>query len=128
MNDFSKKVRSALGKAKKGVKRSMATDSHREASKYLEQGRKKYNDKHYESAEKYFQRAVDADGQYALAHYMLGLVMYRRDESEGAIRSWNRCIALDRTSKTAAKAYAKLEAHQKKTGQSIAELEDRLKG
>lgn len=127
MSDFNKKIQSVLGKAKKSVKRSMATNNHREASKLLEQGRKKYNNKHYESAEKYFQRAVDADGHYALAYYMLGLTKYRRDESEGAVRAWNRCISLDKTSSAAGKAYAKLEAHQKKTGQSITELEERMK-
>lgn len=128
MEELGKKIQSTYEDMRKKLKRKMSTASHKDASRYLEIGRKKYNAKKYDEAEKCFQKAVNADGQYALAHYYLGLVLYKRDDSEAALRAWNRTIVLDKHSEIAGKANRKIEQHQRKANQSIEHLKDRLKG
>ena len=128
MSDFGDKLQSAFGELRRNVKRRFATDSHREASNYLEQGRKKYNDKKYKEALKLFQAAVDADGHYALAQYYLGLALYKTNDSEAAIRAWNRVIVLETDSDLALKANNKLEQHARRAGKTIEALKNRLKG
>lgn len=128
MSDFGDKIQSAFDGLRRGVKRRFASDSHREASNYLEQGRKKYNDKQYKEALKFFQAAVNADGHYPLAQYYLGLALYKTEDSEGAIRAWNRVIVLDKDSDIALKANKKLEQHARRSGRTIEALKSKLKG
>ena len=128
MSDFGEKIQSVFGGLRKNVKRRLATDDHRDASRCLELGRKKYNEKKYKEALKLFEEAVDADGTYPLAHYYLGLALYKRDDSEGAIRAWNRVLMLDKDCDVALKANKKLEQHARRAGRTIEALKDRLKG
>lgn len=127
MSDLGDQIQAFVGGLRKKVRRNMATEDHRDASRYLEIGRKKYNEKKYKDAEKCFQKAVDADSHYALAHYYLGLVLYKRDDSEGAVRRWTRAITLDKNSDVALKANAKLEQHKSRANKSIEELRGRIK-
>ncbi len=127
MSDLGDQIQSFVGGLCKKVRRSMATEDHRDASRYLEVGRKKFNEKKYKEAEKYFQKAVEADSHYALAQYYLGLVLYKRDDSAGAVRRWTRAITLDKHSEVALKANAKLEQHKHRANKSIDELRSRIK-
>ncbi|HIA46887.1 MAG TPA: hypothetical protein EYN96_02655 [Candidatus Hydrogenedentes bacterium] len=127
MADFTDRIKSALGKVRKEAKHKMASSGHKEASQYLEKGRKKYNSKDYKVAGKFFQKAVDADIQYAMAHYYLGLAKYKLNDSEGAIRSWNATIDLGSGSEAAVKADKKLEHHEQRTNRSVNQLQERIK-
>jgi len=127
MADITDRIKSALGKVRKRAKRNMATTAHKEASQFLEKGRKKYNSKDYKLAAKFFQKAVDADTRYAMAHYYLGLARYKLNDSAGAHRSWETTIELDSGSDAAIKADKKLEQHKKRTNRSVNQLEDRIK-
>ena len=122
MADFTDRIKSALGKVRKEAKHKMASSGHKEASQYLKKGRKKYN-----VAGKFFQKAVDADIQYAMAHYYLGLAKYKLNDSEGAIRSWNATIDLGSGSEAAVKADKKLEHHEQRTNRSVNQLQERIK-
>lgn len=101
-------------------------ENHREASSLLERGRKYYNRKDYEKAEDYFRRSLLADTGYVRAHYFLGLVLYKRNDAEGAIGAWKRATELNPSDPSAAKAQSKLRYVGKHVSQTITELEDRL--
>lgn len=127
MSDFGDRIRAALEKVRVETKRKLATTTHKEASQFLEKGRKKYNDQEYKHALKFFEKAVDADNDYVMAHYYLGLAKYKLNDSEGALRAWHNTIALDKESKYAIKADAKITQHKNRAKRSINQLEDRLK-
>jgi len=103
------------------------TESHRDAAKNLERGRRHYNKKQYLRAEDLFRRATMADDSYALAHYYLGLSLYKLDKSTDAIKAWERAIFVEPGSKAAFKADKKLEHAKKHMNRTIAELEERIK-
>lgn len=128
MSDFVDKIQSTIGDLRKGVKRRLASDHHREASKYLEQGRKKYNAEKYKEALKLFDAAVDLDSHYPLAQYYLGLALYKTDASDAALRAWNRVLEIDKDGDVALKANKKIEQHKRRTGRSVESLKNRLKG
>ena len=126
-SEFTDKIKNTLGKIRKDAKRKIAAPNHKEASQFLEKGRKKYNKKDYKIAEKFFQKAVDSDRGYPMAHYYLGLAKYKLDDSRGALREWEITINLDTTSKYAIKADAKIGEHKQRANQSVNQLEERLK-
>jgi tetratricopeptide (TPR) repeat protein len=105
-----------------------AKSHHREASSYLEQGRRLYNKKDYAGAEELFRQAAHADTRYPLAHYYLGLCLYKRDEAEDALKAWQRAIDVGPGSEAAFKADKKIEYARKKMNATIAELESRVRG
>ena len=105
----------------------MVPGNHKKPSKYLEQGRKYYNKKKYTHAKRYFKRALEIDPLYPLAHYMMGLVLYKQDDTGAAKRHWEQAIKIDPTSDVAAKADKKLKLVNAKVQQVIQTLEDRQK-
>ena len=125
--EITDRIKSALGKVRKEARHKLASSEHRDASQYLEKGRKKYNKKDYKTADKFFTKAVQADSQYAMAHYFLGLSQYKLKDSDAAMRSWNAAINLDPGSKYAIKADEKIQLHKARTNRSVDHLEDRLK-
>ncbi|PCJ56864.1 MAG: hypothetical protein COA73_11435 [Candidatus Hydrogenedentota bacterium] len=105
----------------------IAKTHHKEASGYLEQGRRLYNKKDYSGAEELFREAVHADTRYPLAHYYLGLCLYKRDKAEDALKAWERAIEVGPGSDAAFKADKKIEYARKKLNLTIAELESRVR-
>jgi len=100
---------------------------HKQASMLLEKGRKAYNKKDFENAEDHFRRAVLADESYVRAHYFLGLVLYKRDDAEAAIRSWKRAAQLNPSDPYAAQAEKKIRYVGKHVNRAISELESRIR-
>jgi Tfp pilus assembly protein PilF len=101
---------------------------HKQASRYLEQGRKYYNSKQYSRAEQYFSKATEWDPHYALAFYYRGLAAIKLNDSDAANRYWQRAIDVDPKSDAAAKAERKLSYIQRHIRRVTSELEDRQKG
>ena len=128
MANFKERIQSALGKVRREAKHTLATPEHREASRLLEKGRKKYNAKDYLTARQFFQKAVDTDHEYAMAYYYLGLAKHKLNEPREALKCWERAILLDPGSKAAIKADEKLESNKKKIAKSVGQLENRLHG
>ena len=100
---------------------------HTQASALLERGRKHYNKKNFEKAERYFRKAVLADESYPLAHYYLGLSLYKRDDATGAIKAWKRTREIAPTDPAAFKAERKIEYAQKHLNRALSELEGRAR-
>jgi len=107
--------------------RSIDESDHKRASGYLERGRVYYNKKRYEKAEHYFRKSIDRDPQYALAHYYLGLALYRKDDSSAAVRAWNRAKEVEPGSDAAAKADKKLDYVKGHMVRVINDLEERIR-
>lgn len=131
MADFTRQIQSKLQglipRFRKSTRHWMASGNHNKAARYLEKGRKYYNKKKYSTAERFFKRALRVDPLYPLAHYMMGLVFYKRNDTRGAKRHWEQAIKTDPTSDVAAKADKKIESINAKTKQVIQALEDRQK-
>ena len=131
MADFKQgkqtKLQALAAKFKKKTKHRMASVDHKKASRFLEHGRKCYNEKKYKKAERYFQQALDADGLYPLAHYMMGIIFLRRDDTRSALRYFEQAIKIDPASDVARKADKKIELINAKVQNVIQALEDRQK-
>ena len=104
-----------------------SSSTHREASGYLEQGRRSYNSKDYAAAEESFRDAILTDSKYSLAHYYLGLCLYKLDKSGEAIKSWQRAIEVGPGSDAAYKADRKINYAKCKVNKAISDLENRMK-
>jgi tetratricopeptide (TPR) repeat protein len=102
-------------------------DNHRDAAKSLERGRRYYNKKQYLRSEDFFRRAATADDSYALAHYYLGLALYKMDKSEEAVKAWERAIHVGPGTKAAGKADKKIEYVKKHMNRTITELKEQIK-
>ena len=100
---------------------------HKRASGHLEHGRRYYNKKKYVKAEEYFRSAVMEDAGYALAHYYLGLALYKQDLSDKAIGCWTRAAKAEPGSDAALKAQKKLEFVRKHMNQVIDQLESQIR-
>ena len=97
-----------LVKRRRLASRGVDADDHKQASDYLEKGRRYYNEKRYERAEHYFLKAIGYDAGYPLAHYYLGLSYYKLENTELALKSWKRVIQIAPDSEAAAKADRKI--------------------
>jgi len=124
-NTWKRWIGDTLGAVRSGGAGAKAV--HKEASGYLEQGRRLYNKKDYTAAEELFRQAAHADTRYPLAHYYLGLCLYKRDKAEDALKSWQRAIDVGPGSEAAFKADKKIEYARKKMNRTIAELESRVR-
>ncbi len=131
MADFTRQIQSKLkyitSKIRKETKHVMATGDHKKAAKYLEKGRQYYNKKKYDAAGKCFAHALTVDPRYALAHYMMGLVLFKQNDSQAAKRYWEQAIKIDPSSDTAAKADKSIKALNAKAQNIITTLENRQK-
>jgi tetratricopeptide (TPR) repeat protein len=101
--------------------------NHRDAAKHLERGRLYYNKKNYFRSEELFRKATMADDSYSLAHYYLGLSLYKMDKSADAMKEWERAIHVGPGTKAAGKADKKIEYVKKHMNRTITELEEQIK-
>jgi tetratricopeptide (TPR) repeat protein len=108
-------------------KKSKGSENHRLAAKTLNKGRKEYNQKRYGKAEEFFREATELDDNYALAHYFVGLSMYKVDDADAAIRSWKRAIEVDPHSEAASKAQKKIQHVHSRASEVVDYLESRVK-
>ncbi len=108
-------------------KKSKGSRNHRLAAKALNVGRKEYNQKRYGKAEECFREATELDDSYALAHYYVGLSMYKVDDLSAAARSWKRAIEVDPKSEAASKAQQKLDHVRSKASEVVDYLQERIK-
>jgi len=112
----------AVVKKRRLAARGIDADDHKQASDYLEKGRRYYNAKRYERAEHCFLKAIKYDAGYPLAYYYLGLSQLKMENNESAFKSWKRVIQLDPGSEAAAKAERKIGAIRGRMIQVIKEL------
>jgi tetratricopeptide (TPR) repeat protein len=120
-------VRPGAKKPGSGKKKSKGNGNHRLAAKTLNKGRKEYNQERYRKAEEFFREATELDDNYALAHYFVGLSMYKVDDVDAAIRSWKRAIEVAPHSEAASKAQKKIQHVRSRASEVVDYLESRLK-
>lgn len=82
---------------------------HKIAAGYVERGREYYNKKKFKKARHYFDKAIHFDSDYALAHYYLGLTLYKMGHRNSAIAAWDHAVVSDPDSSIAIKAKSKLK-------------------
>jgi len=99
-----------------------------EAEQLVEEGRRAYNVKDYDKAEKFFRQALVADSNHCMAHTYLGYTLYKMGRLGEAEACWNRAIDVAPTLKAGDKARQKLLHLQRKKKQVVSDLEDRLRG
>ena len=121
------KIRGLVSGLKKKTKHRFSSGDHKKASKYLEHGRKYYNQKKYPQAERLFARALEADALYPLAHYMMGMILLQRDDTQAAKRSFQQAIKIDPKTDVARKADKKIASIEARVQKVIQTLQDRQK-
>ena len=90
----------------------------------LNEGLKYYNDRNYEQAARYFEKAIELDPTYQPAHSWLGAsyaYLGRKDES---LREFNRVLEIDPGTKDALSALRWIKSLEKPISIFIMELED----
>lgn len=121
------KIRDLVSGLKKKTKHTFSSSDHKKASKYLEHGRRYYDQKKYPQAERLFSRALEEDGLYPLAHYMMGMILLQREDTQGAKRHFEQAIKIDPGSDVARKADKKIASIEAKVQKVIQTLKDRQK-
>jgi len=111
---------------KRAIKGSRKPGDHHRAARYVEKGRKLYNQKRYAVAEEAFRKALLEDSKYALAHYYMGLAMYKQDKLREAIKYWTNAMQLEPGSDAATRAEKSLSRVRMQQKDVIAALEERL--
>ncbi len=99
---------------------------HRRVRKLINKGRKVYNAHGYKESEHYFRKAIHEDNRNAWAHAYLAYSLYQQGRFKDAAAYWKRAIEIDPDSEAARKAEQKLRAVERRTSETVAELEDRL--
>ncbi len=117
-NDSDRLVRTVKGSRKPG-------DHHR-AARYVEKGRKAYNQKRYAAAEDLFRKALLEDPKYALALCHMGSAMYKQEKLREAIQYWSKAAELEPGSEAAKRAEKSLSRVRMQRKQVISALEERL--
>lgn len=115
-----KKFRHAVAKVSK-------TTEEKESDEFLEAGRRAYNAKDLEKAEKFFRQALIANKNNCMAHTYLGYVMYRVGRLTEAEACWLRALDVATSLQAGEKARQKLLMLQKKKSKVVNELEERLR-
>ncbi len=91
----------------------------------VKRGMAEYNKASYGAAERYFRRAVAADGEYARAYAYLGNALYKRKQQSDAIEMWRRALALEPRSGMAKDLREKLEhLGHTSTGPIVEQIEE----
>ena len=111
--------------------RQLSTDEETEeeikrAKKLVNKGRKAYNEKNYQEAEEYFRMSINEHADYVWAHTYLGHALYYQGRTREAINAWTRATRLDTSSEAAGKARQKLQYVERKQGDVVRELEERI--
>jgi tetratricopeptide (TPR) repeat protein len=100
---------------------------HKAATAILERGRKAYNAKNYPRAEELFRQSVLEDERYAKAHYYLGLVLYKLNDAQAALRAWKRASEVDPGGPMGLKSERKIKYVKGHVDRTVNELKDRLR-
>lgn len=115
-------------KLRRVIVKAGATSSESEADQLVEEGRRAYNVKDYDKAERFFRQAIVADSNHCMAHTYLGYALYKMGRLGEAEGCWNRAIDVAPTLKAGDKARQKLLHLEKKKKQAVNDIEDRLRG
>ncbi|MDX9975098.1 MAG: tetratricopeptide repeat protein [FCB group bacterium] len=115
-------------KLKRVIAKAGTTVTESEADQLVDEGRRAYNVKDYEKAERFFRQAIVTDSNHCMAHTYLGYALYKMGRLGEAEGSWNRAIDVAPTLKAGDKARQKLLHLQKKKKQAVDDLEERLRG
>ena len=113
---------------KRVAKGATAPGNHHHASQLVEKGRRAYNEKDFERAEKYFREAIVEDPRYALAQTYLGSTYYQLNRIREATIAWTKAIEIDPSSDAAAKAQQRLRRVQMRKDAVIADIERSIRG
>ena len=105
-----------------------APSDHHHAAKLVEKGRRAYNEKQYERAEKCFNRAIVHDPQYGLAYTYLGSTYYQMQRIREADMMWAKAIEVNPHSDAAYKAEQRLRRVKATKDAIIADIERTIKG
>ncbi|MCL4691111.1 MAG: tetratricopeptide repeat protein [Candidatus Hydrogenedentes bacterium] len=113
-------------KLMRAVKGSRKPGDHHRAARYVEKGRKAYNQKRYEAAEEAFRKALLEDPGYALAHCYMGSAMYKQDKLSEAIKYWTNAVKLAPGSDAAVRAEKSLSRVRVQRKNVVTALEERI--
>ncbi len=114
-----------IAKRRELAARGVDPCDHKKASGYLEKGRRLYNQKQYLRAEEYFQKAIEYDPGYGLAHYYTGNARYHLEDSEGAVKFWKRAMEVAPDSDVSAKAMKRIMGVKGKFRRVIERMENK---
>lgn len=84
-------------------------ENRKHARKLLREGRRRFNAKDYEAAEKYFRNALAEDPECGWAYTFLGHALYHQNRQDDAIAAWQRAYEMDPASNAGLKAKKKLD-------------------
>jgi tetratricopeptide (TPR) repeat protein len=101
---------------------------HAESVKLVEEGRKAYNNKHYEKAEGLFRQAITHDASHAWAHTYLGHTLYKLGRTEEAVTAWKHAVKADPSSQAAERAQEKLDRVSQAAHQTAEQLMSNYRG
>ena len=126
VRDAASGIADDSNKLARAVKGSRKPGDHHRAARYVEKGRKAYNQKRFAVAEEAFRKAILEDSKYALAHYYMGLAMYKQDKLREAITYWTNAVKLEPGSDAATRAEKSLTRVRMQQKDVITALEERL--
>ncbi|GMV91364.1 MAG: hypothetical protein AMXMBFR82_11420 [Candidatus Hydrogenedentota bacterium] len=126
LSDAAAGIADDSDKLLRAVKGSRKQGDHHRAARYVEKGRKAYNQKRYEAAEDAFRKALLEDAEYALAHCYMGSAMYKQDKLSEAIKYWTNAVKLAPGSDAAVRAEKSLSRVRVQRKNVITSLEERI--
>jgi len=101
-------------------------ETHKHAQKLLDKGRKRFNAKDYEAAEKLFRSALAEDPGCGWACTFLGHALYHQGRHQDALAAWQRACEMDPTSDAGLKAKKKLKHVQRTQTDYLAAYQERM--
>jgi tetratricopeptide (TPR) repeat protein len=116
------------GRLKRVAKGAKAPGDHQFAAQLVEKGRRAFNEKDYERAERHFLDALVEDPRYALAYTYLGSTYYHLQRIREAALMWTKAIEIDPHSDAASKAEQRLRRVQMRKKAVIADIERSIRG
>jgi tetratricopeptide (TPR) repeat protein len=126
VRDAASNIADDSNRLMRAVKGSRKPGDHHRAARYVEKGRKAYNQKRFPAAEEAFRKALLEDADYALAHYYMGAAMYKQDKLREALQYWTNAVKLAPGSDAALRAEKSLKRVHLQQKNVIAGLEERL--
>lgn len=117
-----------IDRVKRVAKGMRAPGNHHRAAQLVEKGRKAYNEKDYERAERYFHEALVEDPRYGLAYTYLGSTFYQLQRIREATMMWTKAIEIDPSSDAAYKAEQRLRRVKARKDAVIADIERAIRG
>jgi tetratricopeptide (TPR) repeat protein len=126
LGDAMRDIRRDSKKLKATVVEIDLTSPHAKAVQMVKNGRIKYNNHDYETAEKCFRGALLEDPDYTLALTYLGHALYKLGRATDAAVFWKRAVVKDPDSPAGQKAKEKLEHLENRTANLVSSLEERI--